>query len=78
VQWLYTQPELRQEIERLRNHQTATGQAIHTAERTSRASLQQRLELLLKVNRRLRVEIKELKAALALAHGERRAAGPPR
>jgi hypothetical protein len=72
-QWLYTQPDLRQEIERLRRHQTDAGQASQAGERASRASLQQRVELLLEENRRLRAEITDLKAELAIAHGQRRA-----
>jgi len=72
-QWLYTQPDLRQEIDRLRHHQAATGQAIQAGERASHASLQQRVELLLEENRCLRAEITDLKAELAIAHGQRRA-----
>ena len=70
-QWLYTQPELRQAIERLR-HQTDTGRAAPARQRASHASLQQRVELLLAENRRLRAEITDLKAELAIAHGRRR------
>lgn len=71
-QWLYTQPDLRQEIERLRHRHADTGQAAPAGERASHASLQQRVELLLEENRRLRAEITDLKAELAIVHGQRR------
>lgn len=71
-QWLYTQPDLREEIERLRQHQPANGGPVAAAQRASHASLQQRIELLLLENRRLRAEITDLKAELAVAHGQRR------
>jgi hypothetical protein len=74
-QWLYTQPELRDEIERLR---TATaGQApsgVPAGQRSSEASLRQRVESLLEENRRLRTEVGELRDELALAYGHQREA----
>jgi hypothetical protein len=72
-QWLYTQPELRAEIERLRaRHPPAP--RVPDAERAREASLRQRNTTLLAENRRLRDQIAELKAELAIAHGQRRAA----
>ena len=71
-QWLYRQPELRREIDRLREQGTGPGHAVLATERATRASLQQRLGLLLEENRRLRSEITDLKAELAIGHGQRR------
>lgn len=73
-QWLYEQPELRAEIQRLR---AALGQrptGIPAAERASDASLRQRVAMLAAENRRLREETQALKAELALAYGARREA----
>jgi hypothetical protein len=72
-QWLYEQPELRAEIERLRDARPPAP-ARPTHERASEASLRQRVETLLAENRRLRHENGELRAELALAHGHRREA----
>ena len=72
-QWLYQQPELRAEIERLRdNRPPAAARGGH--ERTSEASLRQRVETLLAENRRLRRENNELRDELAIAYGHRREA----
>ena len=70
-QWLYEQPELRAEIERLRDERPPAP-ARRTHERTSEASLRQRVATLLAENRRLRRENTELRAELALAYGHRR------
>jgi hypothetical protein len=72
-QWLYTQPELRAEIERLRDRHTAV-RRLPDAERAREASLRQRNTTLLAENRRLRDQIAELRAELAIAYGQRRAA----
>jgi hypothetical protein len=70
-QWLYEQPELRAEIERLRDDRSqAPARRAH--ERASEASLRQRVETLLVENRCLRREIGELRAELAIAYGQRR------
>lgn len=72
-QWLYQQPGLRTEIERLRAlhvPHTAKGPA---RERSTEASLRARMQTLLHENQRLRSEISELKTELALAYGARRA-----
>lgn len=74
-QWLYTQPELRDEIERLRA--ATAGQAasgVPAGQRSSEASLRQRVESLLDENRRLRTEVGELRDELALAYGRQREA----
>jgi hypothetical protein len=73
-QWLYQQPELRKEIERLRDRSIAnTRPGVPDAQRATMASLHQRNTLLLAENRRLREEVAELKAELAIAYGQRRA-----
>jgi Family of unknown function (DUF6262) len=73
-QWLYQQPELRTEIERLRDRRAAdTEPRVPDAHRASAASLRQRLESLRAENRGLRDKVAELKAELALAYGQRRA-----
>lgn len=74
-QWLYTHPELRSEIERARATRVApTGGDVPAVERSSEASLRQRLEGLLDENRRLRQENAELREELALAYGHQREA----
>jgi hypothetical protein len=72
-QWLYQQPELRKEIERLRARRVADMQpGVPDAQRASDASLRQRLENLRQDNRRLRDENSELRRELALAYGQLR------
>jgi hypothetical protein len=73
-QWLYTQPELRAEIERLRARHPPAAPRVPDAERAREASLRQHNTTLLAENRRLRDQIAELKAELAIAYGQRRAA----
>jgi hypothetical protein len=73
-QWLYTQPELRAEIERLRGRDSPAAPRAPDAERAREASLRQRNTTLLAENRRLRDQIAELKTELAIAYGQRRAA----
>jgi hypothetical protein len=72
-QWLYQQPELRNEIERLRDHQPRPSR-VPAAQRASEASLRQRNRSLLDENQRLRTENAALKDELALAYGEQRRA----
>jgi len=72
-QWLYTHPELRAEIERVRaTHAGQTGPRVPLAERASDASLRQRIESLLDENRSLRKDVGELREELALAYGHQR------
>jgi len=73
-QWLYTQPELRAEIERLRTHDSPAAPRVPHAERAREASLRQRNTTMLAENRRLRDQIAELKTELAIAYGQQRAA----
>ncbi|MGH2762969.1 MAG: DUF6262 family protein [Thermoleophilaceae bacterium] len=74
-QWLYTHTELRGEIERLRSSDAGqTGRRVPVRERSSEASLRQRVESLLDENRRLRDELGGLREELALAYGHQREA----
>lgn len=72
-QWLYSQPELRTEIEKLRQRPR---QGAPARERSSEASLHQRLRTTLDENRILRDENRGLKHELALAYGAQRAPAP--
>ena len=72
-QWLYQQPALRQEIERLRHRSGGDQPSVPEANRASTASMQQRNTMLLTENRRLRDQVAELTAELAIAYGHRRA-----
>jgi hypothetical protein len=75
-QWLETHTELRTEIERARATRVtpAAGHGAPAAERSSEASLRQRVEGLLDENRRLRQQNAELREELALAYGHQREA----
>ncbi|MDP8909604.1 MAG: DUF6262 family protein [Chloroflexota bacterium] len=73
-QWLYTQPALRTEIERLRDHAPARSDGVPARQRATEASLRQRLESLRGDNQRLREENASLKAELAVAYGQQRQA----
>jgi hypothetical protein len=72
--WLYSQPDIRAEIERLRD---ATGHSpsppIPGAQRSSDASLHARLEAALERNRQLTEENQRLRRQLAHALGDQRA-----
>jgi uncharacterized protein DUF6262 len=68
-QWLYGQPELRSQIEQLRQRPR---QGVPARERASEASLQQRMRGLLDTNRALRDEVNALKAELAIVYGQQR------
>lgn len=71
-QWLYQQPDLRREIEQLRNRaDKPTG--IPATQRGTEASLRQRIQSLLDENQRLRGEAADLRAELAVAYGQQRA-----
>jgi hypothetical protein len=69
-QWLYGQPELRVQIEQLRG---CPGRGVPTQQRSSEASLQQRLRTVLDDDAALRDQVRELKLELALAYGAQRA-----
>jgi hypothetical protein len=72
--WLYTQDQLRAEIERLRERRRTTNPTSKAPgrHRASDASLLRRLEAATVRIRRLEGENQELRQALALALGERR------
>ena len=72
-QWLYTRPELRAEIERIRTARAGrSGPSVPPPERSSEASLRQRVASLLEENRHLRTQVGELRDELALAYGHQR------
>jgi hypothetical protein len=70
-QWLYGQPALRAQIQELRD---LPRHGVPARQRSSEASLQQRLRGLLADNRALRDEVGALKSELALAYGAQRSA----
>jgi hypothetical protein len=72
--WLYNQPDLRAEIERLRArpHPLPAGRPIPDRQRATDASLLRRLESATEHIRRLEHDNKQLRQALALALGEHR------
>jgi hypothetical protein len=73
--WLYAQPDLREEIERLRAaHRRDPGSPVPARQRTSDASLLRRLEAANARIRRLTEENQQLREQLARALGEQRAA----
>jgi Family of unknown function (DUF6262) len=74
--WLYNQPELRAEIERLRARQSPRPPAlpIPDRQRASETSLLRRLDTATERIRHLEQENQQLRQALALALGEQRVA----
>jgi hypothetical protein len=74
--WLYNQPDLRAEVERLRarRNPAPTGRLVPDRQRASDASLLRRLESAAERIKRLEAENQQLREALALALGEHRAA----
>jgi uncharacterized protein DUF6262 len=74
--WLYNQPDLRVEIERLRARwdPAAVRERLPDRQRASDASLRQRLQVMSERNRQLETENRQLREALAVALGEQRTA----
>ncbi|MGH3779017.1 MAG: DUF6262 family protein [Pseudonocardiaceae bacterium] len=71
--WLYRQPELRAEIDRLRAaHPSSSAATPPTAQRGTDESRQRRIEALLEDNTRLRAENTRLREHVARLLGERR------
>ncbi len=70
--WLYNQPELRSEIERLRSRQRPTPSRIPDRQRATDASLHQRLQTASDRIRQLENDNTRLRQALAEALGDRR------
>jgi hypothetical protein len=76
--WLYAQPDIRAEIERLRTaSRRAPALAVPARQRTSDASLRHRLEAAIQRNRTLAEENRQLRDQLARALGDRRATPAP-
>ena len=71
--WLYNQPDLRAEIERLRDPQRPATRTIPDRQRATDASLHQRLQVATDRIRQLETDNHRLRHALAEALGERRA-----
>ena len=74
--WLYNQPDLRAEIERLRSRRNPAPavRPVPDRQRASDASLRRRLEVATQRNSELEAENRQLRAALAIALGDQRAA----
>lgn len=71
--WLYSQPDLRAEVQRLRDQQRPHRRdRIPDRQRVSDASLQRRLELATERIRQLEADNRRLRQALAEALGEQR------
>jgi Family of unknown function (DUF6262) len=70
--WLYNQPDLRAEVERLRNRRSppAPARSIPDRQHASEASLLQRLESATERIRHLEAQNKQLQEALTLALGQ--------
>lgn len=77
--WLYSQPDIRAEIERLRDAtQQAPSPPIPTSQRASDPSLRQRLTEATQRNRQLAEDNARLRRQLAHALGDQRATPSPR
>jgi len=75
--WLYTQPDIRDQIQRLRDTTTKThAAAIPARQRATSASLRNRLATALERNRLLAEENTRLRRQLAHALGDQRSARP--
>jgi Family of unknown function (DUF6262) len=74
--WLYAQPDLRAEIDRLRASwdPAPVRERPPHRQRASDASLRQRLQVMSERNRQLETENRQLREALAVALGEQRTA----
>lgn len=75
--WLYRQPEVRTEIDRLRQKPSSPGVSRPSAERATSQSQQHRIETLLDANRALRADNDALRRRVAALLGEQRAAASP-
>ncbi|MHB1548002.1 MAG: DUF6262 family protein [Acidimicrobiales bacterium] len=72
--WLYREPTLRAEIQRLRSSRTSHRAPVRlpSAQRASNESLQRRLEAATEEISRLKQENRQLREQIAKLHGERR------
>ena len=68
-QFLYTHPDIRAEIERLRNEPPPAAAHSSSCEHASDESIRTRLRAALDENKRLRDEIAQMREELALSHG---------
>lgn len=68
--WIYSQPDLRAEVERLRSETTGPLKPRPQRERASDASLQVRLAAALQTNDDLREEVKALRIEIAALRDE--------
>jgi Family of unknown function (DUF6262) len=68
-QFLYTHPDIRAEIERLRREPQPPPARLPSRERASDESIRTRLRVALDDNNRLREEIAQMREELALTHG---------
>ncbi len=73
--WLYRQPDLRGEIDRLRNLAHANTAPVPSAQRASTDSLRRRLETTLGEIQRLTIENRQLREQVARRFGQQRADG---
>jgi hypothetical protein len=71
-QFLYTHPQLRDEIKQLRGERDSTLARLSTAKPATEASLRSRLRAALDDNQRLREANTRLRDELAVAHGRAR------
>ena len=72
--WLYTQPDMRSQIQELRNAATPSGPALPARQRASDPSLRARLAVALERNHQLAGENARLRRQLARALGDQRSA----
>jgi chromosome segregation ATPase len=72
--WIYSQPELRDQLQRLQRHQAGSATNRQSVTRASEESLRQRLTLAHQRISELRAENQQLRDALAHAHGQLREA----
>ena len=75
--WLYRQPDLRREIDRLRTGQHTTTTPVPSAQRASTDSIRRRLEASHDEIQRLKEENRLLRDQVARRFGEQRANGTP-
>ncbi len=73
--WLYRQPDLRTQIDRLRSSRTVPTTNVPSAQRASTASLRRRLEATLDEIQQLKAENRQLREQVAKRFGQQRADG---
>ena len=73
--WLYRQPDLRAEIDRIHTSGSATTATVLAVQRAPTESLRRRLEATLDENARLRTEDHQLRQHVAQRFGQERADG---